>query len=46
VPMHFGTFKLSFEDMGDPPRWLRELGREKGLIEHIRFMEEGVPEVF
>ena len=25
VPMHFGTFKLSFEDMDEPLRWLREI---------------------
>jgi len=22
VPMHYGTFKLSFEDLNEPPRWL------------------------
>ena len=25
VPMHYGTFKLSFEEMDEPERWLREL---------------------
>jgi L-ascorbate metabolism protein UlaG (beta-lactamase superfamily) len=46
VPMHFGTFKLSFEDLTEPPRWLQELAHQNGISEHIRILEEGVPEVF
>jgi hypothetical protein len=44
--MHFGTFKLSFESMDEPARWLRELGKDAGEIGRIRFLEEGVPETF
>ena len=46
VPMHYGTFKLSFEEMDEPPRWLREIARKDKLTQHVRIMEEGVPEVF
>jgi L-ascorbate metabolism protein UlaG (beta-lactamase superfamily) len=46
VPMHFGAFKLSFEDLQDPPRWLQHLARENDLEHRVRFLEEGVPEVF
>ncbi|MGN6554131.1 MAG: MBL fold metallo-hydrolase [Verrucomicrobiota bacterium] len=46
VPMHYGTFRLSFEDMEEPPRWLLELGEEQGLTSHINILEEGVPTVF
>jgi len=46
VPMHYGTFKLSFEDMNEPPRWMQELAHEKGLTHHLRFLEEGCPTVF
>lgn len=46
VPMHYGTFRLSFEDMEEPPRWLLELGQEQGLTSHINILEEGVPTVF
>lgn len=46
VPMHFGTFKLSFESMDEPPRWLKELAHSNGILQHLRIMEEGVPEVF
>jgi len=46
VPMHYGTFKLSFEDLDEPPRWLRQIAQEQGLLNSIRFLEEGRPEVF
>lgn len=43
VPMHFGTFKLSFESMDEPARWLRELAASASVAERVRFLEEGVP---
>ena len=46
VPMHYGTFKLSFEDMDEPPRWLLELAAEQGLTDKVKVLEEGVPNVF
>jgi len=46
VPMHYGTFKLSFEDIAEPPRWMQQLVNEKGLNHHLRFLEEGCPTVF
>jgi L-ascorbate metabolism protein UlaG (beta-lactamase superfamily) len=46
VPMHYGTFRLSFEDMAEPPRWLLQLGEELGIISKIKILEEGVPTVF
>ena len=46
VPMHYGTFKLSFEAMDEPPRWLREIARRDGLTHHLKILEEGTPEVF
>jgi L-ascorbate metabolism protein UlaG (beta-lactamase superfamily) len=46
VPMHYGTFRLSFEDMDEPPRWLKELAQAEGISHKIRILEEGVPEVF
>jgi L-ascorbate metabolism protein UlaG (beta-lactamase superfamily) len=46
VPMHYGAFRLSFEDMDEPPRWLRQLAEEQGLSRKLRFLEEGVPQVF
>lgn len=46
VPMHYGSFKLSFEAMDEPPRWLCELCQHAGLTHHLRVLEEGVPQVF
>ncbi len=46
VPMHFGAFKLSFEDLEEPPRWLGELARHHGLSDRLALLEEGVPRVF
>jgi L-ascorbate metabolism protein UlaG (beta-lactamase superfamily) len=46
VPMHFGSFKLSFEGINEPPRWLKELAHKQGIIHHIKILEEGVPQLF
>jgi L-ascorbate metabolism protein UlaG (beta-lactamase superfamily) len=46
VPMHYGTFKLSFEDMDEPPRWLRQIAGEEGITSQTRILVEGVPVVF
>lgn len=46
VPMHYGTFRLSFEDMEEPPSRLGNLVRKAGLMAHLRILEEGVPQVF
>jgi L-ascorbate metabolism protein UlaG (beta-lactamase superfamily) len=46
VPMHYGSFKLSFEPIDEPPRLLRELARQEKMTHHLRFLEEGVPHLF
>ena len=46
VPMHYGSFKLSFEDMDEPPRLLRGAAAENGVSQRLRILEEGVPHVF
>ena len=46
VPMHFGTFRLSFEDMDEPLRWLRELCVQNRITNRLQALEEGVPVVF
>jgi hypothetical protein len=30
----------------EAPRWLREVARKEGLLHSIRFLEEGMPELF
>jgi L-ascorbate metabolism protein UlaG (beta-lactamase superfamily) len=46
VPMHYGSFKLSFEPLDEPPRFLCELAEKGGLMDRLRFLDEGVPQVF
>lgn len=46
VPMHYGTFKLSFEELDEPPRWLMEIAAQERLTRQVRILEEGVPTVF
>jgi L-ascorbate metabolism protein UlaG (beta-lactamase superfamily) len=46
VPMHYGAFRLSFEDLDEPPRWLRQIAEKEGLTPKLKFLVEGVPHVF
>jgi L-ascorbate metabolism protein UlaG (beta-lactamase superfamily) len=46
VPMHYGTFKLSFEEIDEPPRRLRTIVAEENLTHKVRMLDEGVPTVF
>jgi L-ascorbate metabolism protein UlaG (beta-lactamase superfamily) len=46
VPMHYGTFKLSFEDLDEPPRWLRQIAVQENLTSKLQILDEGVPKVF
>ena len=46
VPMHYGTFKLSFEAMEEPERWLRQIAGEERLLRHLRDAGGGIPEKF
>jgi L-ascorbate metabolism protein UlaG (beta-lactamase superfamily) len=46
VPMHYGTFRLSFEEMEEPPRWLLQLAEEQGITSKVQILDEGQPTVF
>ena len=46
VPMHYGSFRLSYEPLHEPPQRLMLHAREKGLDDRIVVMQEGVPMVF
>ncbi|MGF1678592.1 MAG: MBL fold metallo-hydrolase [Candidatus Methylacidiphilales bacterium] len=46
VPMHFGTYRLSYEPMEEPPQRLMRAAAEAGCISHLHFMTEGLPQVF
>lgn len=46
IPMHYGTFRLSYEPLHEPPRRLLEHAGSIGLVPSIRILEEGHPVVF
>ncbi|MFV0415462.1 MAG: MBL fold metallo-hydrolase [Chthoniobacterales bacterium] len=46
IPMHYGTFRLSYEPVGEPPERLLKCAVEQGLAEKIRILDEGRPVVF
>jgi len=46
VPMHFGTFRLSYEPLHEPPVRLIECAREMGLGDSLAILTEGVPTTF
>ena len=46
VPMHYGTFRLSYEPLEEPPQRLLTRAREAGVEGRVRLMEEGQPGVF
>jgi L-ascorbate metabolism protein UlaG (beta-lactamase superfamily) len=46
VPMHYGTFRLSYEPAWEPPSRLIECASAEGLLERVCFLREGEPRVF
>lgn len=46
VPMHYGTFRLSYEPLDEPPRRLLAAASDRQMEEHIVWMQEGKPTVF
>lgn len=46
VPMHYGTFRLSYEPLDEPPLRLLQCAREQGLDDRITVLTEGRTMVF
>jgi L-ascorbate metabolism protein UlaG (beta-lactamase superfamily) len=46
VPMHYGTFRLSYEPMHEPPERLLACAKRRGIEHKICVMTEGQPMVF
>jgi L-ascorbate metabolism protein UlaG (beta-lactamase superfamily) len=46
VPMHYGTFRLSYEPLHEPLGRLVDKARELGLSDGIHILKEGIPRVF
>ena len=41
IPMHFGTFRLSYEPMHEPEQRLREAAARAGLAARVQILSEG-----
>ena len=46
VPMHYGTFRLSYEPLDEPLRRLISCARRHGLSDRVQVMSEGTPFLF
>src|SRR5207302_4010346 len=46
VPMHYGTFRLSYEPLNEPPERLLACAKKHGLEHTVCVMTEGQPVVF
>ena len=46
IPMHYGTFRLSYEPMEEPIERLRKSATERGLVNALRILEEGETALF
>ena len=41
VPIHWGTFVISYEPTDEPVRWLGELAEERGLTDRVALLRHG-----
>ncbi|MEJ7599281.1 MAG: MBL fold metallo-hydrolase [Kofleriaceae bacterium] len=46
VPIHHGTFAMSYEQLDEPARWLVELAKARGIRDHVVVMAAGQSERF
>lgn len=46
VPIHWGTFVLSYEPVEEPPAWIRELANRAGLADRLSLLDHGEGRIF
>ena len=46
IPMHFGTYRMSYEPMHEPEERLKLAGAHHDCLKQIHFLTEGMPQVF
>lgn len=46
IPMHYGTFPLSYEPLEEPPQRLLAGAIERGIVEQMRILREGETVIF
>jgi L-ascorbate metabolism protein UlaG (beta-lactamase superfamily) len=46
IPMHFGTYRMSYEAPHEPAHRLLRAAAAKGVLKDMKFLVEGMPQVF
>jgi L-ascorbate metabolism protein UlaG (beta-lactamase superfamily) len=46
IPMHFGTYRMSYEPLHEPEERLKLAGAAHRCLHQIHFLSEGMPQVF
>lgn len=46
IPMHYGHFRLAFEELDGPAIKLKEIAQKHGILHKVCFLTEGIPQVF
>lgn len=46
IPMHYGSYRMSYEPMHEPEQRLLSAASERGILNQIRFLMEGQPQIF
>jgi hypothetical protein len=44
--MHYGHFRLAFEELDGPAIKLKEIAQKHGILHKVCFLTEGIPQVF
>ena len=45
VPMHYGSFRLGYEPLDEPPARLMSAARAQGIDDRVLLLTEGAPVV-
>jgi L-ascorbate metabolism protein UlaG (beta-lactamase superfamily) len=45
VPMHYGSFRLGYEPLDEPPARLMTAAKEQGIEKRVLLLTEGAPVV-
>jgi hypothetical protein len=45
VPMHFGTYRMSFEPLHEPAHRLLLAAAKAGITQNLKFLFEGMPQL-
>ncbi len=46
VPMHYGTYRMSYEPLHEPEQRLLAAAAQEGILHKVRFLIEGLPQIF